>query len=83
MARGFSIFGILSFIYIGTCLASEPELKRISVEEARARVKLLESAYLSTLQNMHRKYFDGNDRAPVPSKVMEEVLNFLLKQEML
>lgn len=73
MVRGFSIFVFLSFICIGAGLASEPELKRITVDEARARVKLLESVYLSTLQNMHRRYFDGNERAPVPSKVMEEV----------
>ena len=52
---------------------AEPGYRRIETEEARARVKLLESAYLSTLQQMHRRYFDGNERAAVPSSVLEDV----------
>lgn len=52
---------------------ADPEYRRIDPEEARARVKLLESAYLSTLQHMHRRYFDGNERAPVPSSVLEDI----------
>ena len=52
---------------------ADPEYRRIDPEEARARVKLLESAYLSTLQHMHRRYFDGNERAPVPSNVLEDI----------
>ena len=52
---------------------AEPGYRRIETEEARARIKLLESAYLSTLQHMHRRYFDGNERAPVPSNVLEDV----------
>ena len=52
---------------------AEPNDVRIGVEEGRARARLLESAYMSSLQQMHRRYFDGNERAAVPSSVMEEI----------
>ncbi|MBA62817.1 MAG: hypothetical protein CMJ76_10685 [Planctomycetaceae bacterium] len=61
-------------LIVALCLkANEPEPIRISPQEARARIKLLETAYMSTLQHMHRRYFDGNARAPVPSNVLEDV----------
>jgi len=52
---------------------AEPNGGRIGIEEGRSRARLLESAYISTLQHMHRRYFDGNERAAVPSSVMEDV----------
>lgn len=67
----------LSLLVVGLMVvglnSAEPEYKRIEVEEARARVRLLETAYLSSLRHIHRRYFDGNARAPVPSSVLEEV----------
>ena len=52
---------------------ADPENGRLGIEEARSRARLLESAYISTLQHMHRRYFDGNERAAVPSSVMEDI----------
>ena len=72
MYRSILTITLLTVVFSFT-FAADPEYKRITVDEAKARVKLLESAYLSTLQNMHRRYFDGNERAPVPSNVLEEV----------
>mgnify|MGYP001158244681 FL=1 len=52
--------------------SEEPE--SLSITEAKARVSILESVYLSTLHNVHRKYFNSNtDRLPVPSRVLEDV----------
>ena len=62
-----------SFVTGSLTKGADPEYRRIDPEEARARVKLLESAYMSTLQHMHRRYFDGNERAAVPSSVLEDV----------
>ncbi len=72
MYRSILTITLLTVVFSFT-FAADPEYKRITVDEAKARVKLLESAYISTLQNMHRRYFDGNERAPVPSNVLEEV----------
>ena len=67
---------LLFSAFVGVTLSGDEETGEIlpaSVPEARARVRLLETVYLATLQAMHSRYFDGNDRAPVPSGVLEEV----------
>ena len=67
---------LAAFIALAIIIQSgvaEPSHDRINIEEAKVRAKLLESAYMSTLQHMHRRYFDGNERAAVPSSVLEDV----------
>jgi len=46
---------------------------KITVAEARIRSQILETTYLSMLQNIHRNYFRDNERLPVPSRVLEDV----------
>lgn len=67
---------LTAFIALAIIIQSgvaEPSQDRINIQEAKVRAKLLESAYMSTLQHMHRRYFDGNERAAVPSSVLEDV----------
>lgn len=70
----------LAVMMVVVMVAIEPQIRgldpgdrRLETVEARARVKLLESAYMSMLQHMHRRYFDGNEKAAVPSSVLEDV----------
>ncbi|MEC7564790.1 MAG: DUF3365 domain-containing protein [Planctomycetota bacterium] len=65
--------------FVNTLVAGEPKSEEpekptaITVTEARGRVELLETAYLSSLQSIHRNYFSDNKRLPVPSRVLEDV----------
>lgn len=72
------------FLFLFACepiLSVEPALStgnpdnptEITTAEARARSQILETAYLSMLQNIHRNYFRGDQRLPVPSRVLEDV----------
>jgi len=70
-AIAISTLSLLLFCF--TSLQSE-EPNSLSITEAKARVAILESVYLSTLHNVHRRYFNSNtDRLPVPSRVLEDV----------
>jgi len=48
------------------------EVERVSVETARDRARLLHEVYVSTLDVVHRYYFDAN-RAVLPARSMEDV----------
>ena len=49
-------------------------LRRVSLEVARDRAKLLHEVYASTLDAMHHHYFHG-DKATVPARAMEDVFS--------
>lgn len=49
--------------------ADEP----LTVEEARRQSRLLERTYVTTLRMMHRRYFDEDERHPIPARTLEEV----------
>jgi hypothetical protein len=49
------------------------DVKRISVEEARARAELLHEVYEATLQIMHRWYFREDKKITIPSKALDDV----------
>jgi hypothetical protein len=51
----------------------------VSVEEARARAKLLHNVYSSTLDVMHHRYF-RSDHAVLPARAMEDVFADMDKQ---
>jgi len=54
--------------------AAEPDPPEpLTVEEARTQARLLQRTYLSTLQMMHRRYFDEDERHPIPARTLEEV----------
>lgn len=64
----------ISFLLLCFASLDSEEPQSLSITEAKARVSILESVYLSTLHNVHRKYFNANtDRLPVPSRVLEDV----------
>ena len=66
--------GTLSLLLFCVVNIRSEEPVVLTREQAKARVSLLESVYLSTLHNVHRKYFNSNtDRLPVPSRVLEDV----------
>jgi hypothetical protein len=67
------VFGILLSITIWVNADNPSEPTTITVEEARGRVRILETVYLSSLQNIHRNYFRDDQRLPVPSRVLEDV----------
>lgn len=48
--------------------------KRVSVEVARDRARMLHEVYASTLDVMHNRYFHG-ERAIVPARAMEDVFS--------
>lgn len=47
--------------------------KPLTVEDARRQAKLLQRTYVTTLQMMHRRYFDEDERHPIPARTLEEV----------
>jgi hypothetical protein len=49
-----------------------PEMKP-TVAAARRQAKLLQKTYITTLQMMHRRYFDEDERHPIPARTLEEV----------
>jgi hypothetical protein len=51
----------------------------LSVEEARARAKLLHNVYSSTLDVMHHRYF-RSDHAVLPARAIEDVFADMEKQ---
>ena len=67
------IFGILLFITIWVNADNSSTPAVITVNEARGRVQILETVYLSSLQTIHRNYFRDDQRLPVPSRVLEDV----------
>lgn len=44
-----------------------------NVAAARQEAMLLQKTYISTLQMMHRRYFDEDERHPIPARTLEEV----------
>ena len=52
---------------------SDPPKPKITVQEARARAKLLQITYESTLISVHRAYFEDGKRMMVPARVLEDV----------
>jgi hypothetical protein len=73
LPKHFVIFGILLSITIQMNADNPSEPTTITPEEARGRVRLLETVYISTLQNIHRNYFRNDQKLPVPSRVLEDV----------
>lgn len=51
----------------------------VSVDEARARAKLLHDVYSSTLDVMHHRYF-RSDHAVLPARAMEDIFADMEKQ---
>lgn len=51
---------------------ASPEVKRVGLETARDRARLLHEVYVSTLDVVHRYYFDAN-RSVLPARSMEDV----------
>lgn len=51
----------------------EPTKPMMTLEEARARAKLLHTTYESTLITVHRAYFEEGKRMMVPARVLEDV----------
>ena len=56
------------------------EGKRVSVEKASERAKLMHNIYSATLDMMHHRYFHG-DRASVPARAMEDVFSEIAEVE--
>jgi len=50
-----------------------------TVEEARARARLLHETIHGSLQVVHRDFFDPDDRTNIPSKTMKDVFKVLSK----
>jgi len=67
------IFGILLSITIQMNAENPSEPTTITPDEARGRVRILETVYISTLHNIHRNYFRNDQKLPVPSRVLEDV----------
>ena len=67
------IFGILLSIAMWVNAEDSSEPTTITIDEARGRVRILETVYLSSLQNIHRNYFRGDQKLPIPSRVLEDV----------
>ena len=45
----------------------------LSVAEARGRARLLQRTYETTLQTIHRRYFDADEKDAIPAKALEDV----------
>ena len=56
---------------------SEPVLAAATVDEARARAKLLHETIRGTLQIMHRDFFDEENAHAIPSSSLEDVFHEL------
>ena len=67
------IFGILVSITIQINADNPSDPNAITPAEARGRARILETVYISTLQNIHRNYFGNDQKLPVPSRVLEDV----------
>jgi hypothetical protein len=60
-------------------VAKPDDDRPLSVDEARARAKLLHNVYSSTLDVMHHRYF-RSDHAVLPARAMEDVFSDMEKQ---
>jgi hypothetical protein len=67
------VFGILLSITMWVNAENSAEPTIITIDEARGRVRILETVYLSSLQSIHRNYFRDDQKLPVPSRVLEDV----------
>ena len=69
------ILALVLLLSITVCVNAEnpSEPTTITIDEARGRVRILETVYLSSLQNIHRNYFREDQRLPIPSRVLEDV----------
>jgi hypothetical protein len=56
---------------------AKEEEARPTVTEARAQARLLHETYEATLQALHRRYFRDDGKAPIPSRVLDEVFSDL------
>lgn len=57
-----------------------PAETSVSVEQARAQARILRASYESTLEAIHRYYFDQNEKLRIPAKSMEDVFRDLDKK---
>ena len=73
LTKHIAFFGILLSITIQMNAENTSEATTITLDEARGRVRILETVYLSSLQNIHRNYFRDDQRLPIPSRVLEDV----------
>ena len=56
--------------------------KRVSVEVARERAKLVQSIYSDSLDVIHRQYFHNrDDRTTIPARAMEDVFSRTARRE--
>ena len=67
------VFAIMLSITVWVNAENPSEPTTITIDEARGRVRILETVYLSSLQNIHRNYFRDDQRLPIPSRVLEDV----------
>ena len=58
----------------------EKDVKRVPLEDARVKAKLLHDVYSSTLDVMHHHYF-REDRSAIPARVMEDIFTELEERE--
>jgi len=67
------VFGILLSITIYVNAENPVGTTKITVDEARGRARVLETVYIASLQNIHRNYFQGDQKLAIPSRVLEDV----------
>jgi hypothetical protein len=60
-------------------LENGDNVRRVSLDVARDRARLMHDLYASTLDAMHRRYFHG-DRAVVPARALEDVFRDVERQ---
>jgi len=57
------------------------DVKRVSVEVARERAKLIHNIYSAALDAMHHRYFRGDRTAVIPARAMEDVFSEIAREE--
>ena len=55
------------------------EMRRLSIEAARARAKVMHDVYVATLDVLHHRYFH-RDRAIIPARVMQDIFSEIERQ---